>query len=154
MSLFLIHVIISCLWLIATHQNTAFNWLLGVLVGYIAIAAWCLITKKSIYHIRVLRVLGLIGFFIYELIHSSARVMWDIVTPTHKSNPGFIAMPLDAKTDAEIFFTANLISLTPGTLSMDISHDRRTLYIHAMFIDATTVASLKYFESKVLGVFR
>ena len=48
---------------------------------------------------------------------------------------GVIAIPLEARTDAEIVLLANLITLTPGTLSLDISADRKVLYVHAMYID-------------------
>ena len=48
--------------------------------------------------------------------------------------PGVIGIPLDAKTDLEITMLANVISLTPGTLSLDVSPDRKTLYIHAMYV--------------------
>lgn len=154
MKYLLIHIVIWSCWMIFTQHYSGLNWVTGFIIGYAVVAAYCIISKKSIYHIRLIRAARLLLFFHYELITSSIRVLWDIITPTEKSNPGFLAMPLDAKTDVEIFFTANLISLTPGTLSMDISEDRSTLYIHAMFIDATTIASLKYFESKVLGVFR
>ena len=44
-------------------------------------------------------------------------------------------MPLSAESDMEILLVANLISLTPGTLSVDLSDDRRTLYVHVMFLD-------------------
>lgn len=154
MKLFMLHIAFTCLWLIFAETRDALNGMLGFAVGYAIIAAYCRISKKSIYHIRLIRAARLLAIFLRELITSSIRVILEIVTPIKKSNLGFVAMPLDAKTDAEIFFTANLISLTPGTLSMDISEDRSTLYIHAMFIDATTVASLKYLESRVLEVFR
>ena len=58
-----------------------------------------------------------------------------MITPPFYSRPGIVAVPLDARTDFEIMTLANLISLTPGTLSLDVSEDRRTLYVHAMFID-------------------
>ena len=45
---------------------------------------------------------------------------------------GIIGVPLDAPTDLEITTLANLISLTPGTLSLDVSTDRKTLYVHAI----------------------
>jgi multicomponent Na+:H+ antiporter subunit E len=48
--------------------------------------------------------------------------------------PGVIGIPLRARTDLEITVLANLITMTPGTLSLDVSPDRRTLYIHAMYI--------------------
>ena len=44
-------------------------------------------------------------------------------------------MPLSARRDGEILLVAGLISLTPGTLSLDVSPDRKTLYLHAMFVD-------------------
>jgi len=46
-----------------------------------------------------------------------------------------VAVPLSVKSDLEIMVLTNLISLTPGTLSVDVSHCRSTLYIHAMDVD-------------------
>jgi multicomponent Na+:H+ antiporter subunit E len=53
--------------------------------------------------------------------------------------PGVVAIPLDARTDAEIALLANLITLTPGSVTLDISEDRRVLYVHAMYIDGGDV---------------
>jgi multicomponent Na+:H+ antiporter subunit E len=53
--------------------------------------------------------------------------------------PGVIAIPLDARTDAEIALLANLITLTPGSVTLDLSEDRRVLYVHAMYIDGGDV---------------
>jgi multicomponent Na+:H+ antiporter subunit E len=55
--------------------------------------------------------------------------------PQHKARPGIIAMPLDAKGEMEVLLVTNLISLTPGTLSLDVTDDCNTLLIHAMFAD-------------------
>lgn len=44
-------------------------------------------------------------------------------------------MPIEAKTDLEITLLANLITLTPGTLTLDVAPDRKSLYVHAMFVD-------------------
>jgi len=59
----------------------------------------------------------------------------DVVTPQHTARPGIIALPLDARSDFEISTLASVISLTPGTLSLDVSSDRATLYVHCMFVD-------------------
>jgi multicomponent Na+:H+ antiporter subunit E len=48
--------------------------------------------------------------------------------------PGIVRVPLDVKTDFEITLLANLISLTPGTLSLDVSEDRKVLYVHTMYV--------------------
>jgi multicomponent Na+:H+ antiporter subunit E len=66
---------------------------------------------------------------------SNLRVLWDVLTPRHTSRPGIVGVPLAARTDLEITLVANLVSLTPGTLSLDISEDRQTLYVHVMFMD-------------------
>ncbi len=57
--------------------------------------------------------------------------------------PGVIAIPLEARTDVEITLLANLITLTPGSVSLDLSEDRRVLYIHAMYIDGGDVEAYR-----------
>ena len=57
--------------------------------------------------------------------------------------PGVVAIPLDARTDAEIALLANLITLTPGSVSLDLSEDRRVLYVHAMYIDGGDVEAYR-----------
>lgn len=116
-----------------------FTWLTvmsGLAVGYGIL--WLLQPlkgAKSSYFKRVWYWGKLIVLFLYELLVSSVQVLWDIVTPTHLSNPAIIEMPLDVKTDAGILLVTNLISLTPGTLSIDVSDDRKWLKLHVMFAD-------------------
>lgn len=57
--------------------------------------------------------------------------------------PGVIAVPLDARTDVEITLLANLITLTPGSVSLDLSEDKRVLYVHAMYIDGGDVEAYR-----------
>ena len=73
--------------------------------------------------------------------------------------PGVIAVPLDAKTDAEITLLANLITLTPGSVSLDLSPDRSVLYVHVMYIDNGDVEEARRrikddLERRVLEVLR
>lgn len=107
----------------------------GFAVGYLAL--W--LTKPlygSTRYFQVLpKALVLTGYFVKELFLSNFKVMWDVITPKHISRPGIVGVPLDARTDLEILLVANLISLTPGTLSIDVSDDRQTLYVHVMFLD-------------------
>ncbi len=58
-------------------------------------------------------------------------------------SPGVVAIPLDARTDAEITLLANLITLTPGSVSLDLSEDRRLLYVHAMYIDGGDIETYR-----------
>jgi multicomponent Na+:H+ antiporter subunit E len=93
------------------------------------------------------------------LVLANLRVAYDVLTPGYRMRPGVIAIPLDARTDAEITLLANLITLTPGTLSLDVSSDRSVLYIHIMYIDNDDLAEVRRriktgFERRVLEVLR
>jgi multicomponent Na+:H+ antiporter subunit E len=101
--------------------------------------------------------LAFLGLFLRELVLSALRVAWLVVQPKPRLHPGIIAYPLTVTTDAQITLLANMITLTPGTLSIDVSDDRRTLYVHA--IDVTDREALigsiaAGFETKILGVLR
>ena len=101
--------------------------------------------------------LSLIGLFAKELILSALKVAWLVLQPRINIRPAIIAYPLTVTTDAQITLLANMITLTPGTLSVDVSADRRTLYIHA--IDVASKEALigdiaAGFETKILGVLR
>ncbi|WP_420564777.1 Na+/H+ antiporter subunit E [Thalassobaculum sp.] len=97
----------------------------------------------------------LVVLFLYELVVSGFRVAWDVVTPGTKATPGIVEVPLDVRSGHEITLLANLISLTPGTLSLDVSEDRSILYVHSMYTDdpEALVADIKSsFESLIIEV--
>jgi len=81
------------------------------------------------------------------------------LTPVSYVCPGVVAIPLDARTDVEITLLANLISLTPGSVSIDLSEDKSILYVHAMYIDGGDVEAYRRsikegLERRVLEVLR
>jgi multicomponent Na+:H+ antiporter subunit E len=101
--------------------------------------------------------LKLIGFFALELIRSALGVAWLVVQPKPRLRPGIVAFPLTLTTDAQITLLANLITLTPGTLSVDVSADRKTLFIHALDVanrDELIGSIAAGFETRILGVLR
>jgi len=81
------------------------------------------------------RLVLFVGFYLKELVLASVRVAHDALTPTHHMRPAMLAIPLEARTDFEVLLLANLISMTPGSVSIDVSTDRRVLYVHAMYVD-------------------
>ncbi|MEL6466533.1 MAG: Na+/H+ antiporter subunit E [Pseudomonadota bacterium] len=130
------NLFLAVAWMIFFNTFTWLSVLSGLAVGYAIL--WLiqpLTGVRSTYFKRVWYWTKLIVMFNYELIVSSIEVLWDIFTPTHRSNPAIVDMPLDVKTDAGILLVTNLISLTPGTLSIDVSPDRKTLKLHVMFAD-------------------
>ncbi|MEJ2166440.1 MAG: Na+/H+ antiporter subunit E [Desulfobacterales bacterium] len=157
MNLFLLNIFLALGFDAVLGQLDLSGFLTGFLVGYMALWLTKPLYGQTRYFERLPKVLGLIGFFGKELLISNLRVLWDVITPRHISRPGIIGLPLDARTDGEIMLVANLISLTPGTLSLDLSEDRRMLYIHVMFLDDVdqTRAQIKQgLEKRVLEVMR
>jgi multicomponent Na+:H+ antiporter subunit E len=104
---------------------------------------------------RVHRVLGLAAYFFWELIKANLRLALDVATPHYHMKPGIIAVPLDATRDGEILLLSMLINTTPGSVALDVSLDRKTLYVHVMYMDTPDAAReeiKKGFERRVLGV--
>jgi multicomponent Na+:H+ antiporter subunit E len=93
-----------------------------------------------------------LAYFLWELILANLRVAYDVVTIRHFMRPGILAVPLEAHTDFEITALANLISLTPGTLSLDVSTDRKVLFVHVMYLG--DIQEFKRLESRLLKVLR
>ncbi|WP_131783204.1 Na+/H+ antiporter subunit E [Legionella gresilensis] len=84
--------------------------------------------------IKIILIIHFMLVFIWEILVANLRVAYDVITPRYRAKPGVIAIPLDCRTDIEITLLAIVISLTPGTLALDVSTDKKKLYIHAMFI--------------------
>ena len=101
-----------------------------------------------------MRWLSLIAFFAKELVLSALKVAWLAVQPRINIRPAIIAYPLTVTTDAQITLLANMITLTPGTLSVDVSEDRRTLSIDVASKEALIGDIAAGFETRILGVLR
>ncbi|GBC77764.1 Na(+)/H(+) antiporter subunit E [bacterium HR08] len=152
------NLLLAIAWIVLTGRFTPGNLLAGFLLGYgVLLFTHRAIGGPSPYFRKVPHVLGLILFFLWELILSSLRVAYDVLTPTHHMRPGIVGIPLDLRTDVEITLLANLITLTPGTLSLEVSPDRRTLYIHVMYMDDADAVRRRVkegFERRILEVLR
>ena len=107
----------------------------GFLLAFAALSLSSPMFAQTAYFKRVLLSARLGAYFLYELTVSGSQVAWDVVTPAHRSRPGIVAVPLDIEEPIQITVLANLISLTPGSLSLDVSPDGKTLYVHEMFVD-------------------
>ncbi|WP_163558545.1 Na+/H+ antiporter subunit E [Halomonas sp. NO4] len=130
------NLLLGFAWVVLTGDFSGSNLLAGLFFGYLVLALLQpQVPALQGYAQRLPRLVGFVGFFVKELLLANLKVAFDVVTPPWYMRPGVIAMPLRAESDFQIAFVANLISLTPGTLSLDVSDDRKVLYIHAMFLD-------------------
>ncbi len=132
---FLLNILLAIAWILLSGEVTAENFIEGLIIGYLIL--W--ISKSALggtkYFRKIPKAISFFFYFVKELILANLKVAFDIITPKDYMQPGIVAVPLDAETDMEITLLANLITLTPGSLSLDISKDKKVLYIHALYID-------------------
>jgi multicomponent Na+:H+ antiporter subunit E len=156
-SLFLINILLALAWGAVTGSFSELNLAFGFVLG---LGALYLIREQvgtSAYFKRVGRAFGLAFMFVYELVLSAWRVTMIVLRPKIELQPGIIAFPLTVDRDFEITMLANLITLTPGTLSVDVSEDRKILYVHCIDVPdpQATIDDIKNgFERKILEAFR
>jgi multicomponent Na+:H+ antiporter subunit E len=81
---------------------------------------------------RAFRILKLFLVFLREFGLSVLRVSKLVLSPRMRFSPGIFVFPLTLTRDFEITLLANLITLTPGTLTVDVSDDRKSLLVHAI----------------------
>ncbi|MEO8256107.1 MAG: Na+/H+ antiporter subunit E [Acidobacteriota bacterium] len=126
---------------------------LGYLILVVLVRGGVLATSPYIG--RVHRVIGLVGYFLWELLRANLRIALDVATPRYHMTPGIIAVPLDVTRDSEILLLSMLINTTPGSVALDVSPDRKLLYVHVMYMstpDAARDEIKSGFERRVLGV--
>jgi multicomponent Na+:H+ antiporter subunit E len=132
---FLLNIGLSSAWAALMGTFDATTLAAGFAVGYVVLWATQPALGPSAYVKGVGRAVAFLSFYLTELVWSSIQVAVDVCRPRLRMCPGVVAIPLRARTDAEITVLANLISLTPGTLSLDVSPDKRLLYVHAMDLE-------------------
>jgi multicomponent Na+:H+ antiporter subunit E len=153
----LLNFIISFLWLFLNNDYHVSTFFIGYILGLGIIFALRRFFNNRFYFRNIIAVIKLILIFLKELILSNIEIFKIIIRPKLNINPGIFALPTELKRDWEITVLANLITLTPGTLVVDISDDKKILYIHAMDIKDVDEAihSIKNsFEKAIMEVSR
>jgi multicomponent Na+:H+ antiporter subunit E len=84
---------------------------------------------------RAFRAVVLAEFFARALLIANVRVALDVLRPIDRLRPAVVAVPLDISSDGEILLLSMLINITPGSVTVDLSPDRKTLYVHVMHVD-------------------
>ncbi|WP_066248275.1 Na+/H+ antiporter subunit E [Neobacillus drentensis] len=153
----LLNVFLGFMWMLLTVTFEPVAFLKGYLFGLLIIFAFRRFFHSRFYLLNVMAVFNLIYIFIRELIRSNIAVVKTVLKPKLDLNPGIFAYPTTLEKDWEITTLANLITLTPGTLVIDLSPDNKILYVHAMDINTKkeSIDSIKNtFEKAIMEVGR
>lgn len=134
-NLFLINVLLAFAWCAVFGSFSLLNLLFGFAVSSGALWLTREQHQTTKYFKRLWLIFSLICLFLKELLLSVLRVAWLVIQPSQSYRPSFISFPLTVDRPHEITLLANLITLTPGTLSVDVSDDNETLYIHCIDVD-------------------
>ena len=116
----------------------AFNSLgLGVLLlGIVVAVVLPLVTRgfwpEAPQQVRLRYVPRLLAVLLWDIVVANVRVALLILGPRRRLHPRFLLVPLALESPFAITTLAGIVTLTPGTVSANLSGDRRTLLVHAL----------------------
>lgn len=153
----LLNLIIALIWMFLSTEWTVLQFLIGYLLGLILIAALRRFFPQRLYLMRIWAILKLLRVLLVQLVQASYTVIRQVVKPQLDIRPGVFIYKSQLTSDWELSLLYLMISLTPGSLLLEVSHNNRTLYIHAMNItDEHSMAEeiRNTFEKSIMEVTR
>lgn len=156
---FILNLFIAALWLLLQDEVTPqfSTFLMGFVVGMGILYAMHRFYGTQFYMRRVFSIIKLLWLFNWELFLSSYSVLRQITTPKLNITPGIFTYKTVLKGDWEITALALLLTLTPGSVVMEVSEEGDIFYIHAMDIEQSkdaVIRSIGKFEQAIMEVTR
>jgi multicomponent K+:H+ antiporter subunit E len=135
-----------------THRFTVGNFLLAAILAWLIPLGVSRVRTARHARQKTAKMIAFLGLLLGDIIVSNIVVARQVLGVPERLQPGFVAIPLDLKEALPITILASTISLTPGTVSIEITEDRKTLYVHALHVESETklVGRIKYRYEKPL----
>lgn len=131
----LLNVLLALAWAALTGNFEPVNLVFGFGMGYLVLWMAADRGRKSPYFRRLPRAIEFVLFMLKEMVLANLRMAIIVLSPKPRLRPAVVAIPLDLQSEAAIALLANMITLTPGTLSLDVSTDRKTLFVHVVWLN-------------------
>jgi len=149
---FALNLLLAAVYVMLTGEATFFNAGMGFIIGFVILSILGAPFGQTAYVSKLWRLTKFVSYFLKILIQSNLVVAKQVMTPGLEIAPRIIKYSVEGMTPAQITFLASTITLTPGTLSADISDCHGFLYIHAMFAQDRdqAVADLDELKKRVL----
>jgi multicomponent Na+:H+ antiporter subunit E len=123
--------VLVAIWLALWSDLSAANALSGMLVA--GAIVWLFDSgRKGTVVLRPLHAARLAAYFLFKLVQASLVVARTVLAPRYRVNTGIIAVPLRGCSDALTTLIADAISLTPGTLTLEVRQEPLTLFVHVL----------------------
>ena len=155
-----LHFVLTVGWIVLTGNFSYQNIVMGFLVGWAILSFYAFRRRGRLYIWRIVASVKLLLVLLWEQVKSSIEVASLVLSPKCRITPAIIGLPLRVSTDAEITVVANLLTLTPGGVSIHVSEDRSTLYMHVINVKGpgvpppSLVATKERFEKLIMEVTR
>jgi multicomponent Na+:H+ antiporter subunit E len=133
MTLFLLNLLLAVLWMFLWGAFDLYMLLAGFALGYILLGIYSRVTQVEGYATKLFTLFSFALYFLRILIKANLEIAWEVMTPTHYQSPRILRYGVEGLSDVQLTTLANAISLTPGTLVIDVSDDQRFLYVHCMY---------------------
>ncbi|MFE8602429.1 Na+/H+ antiporter subunit E [Archangium violaceum] len=133
MSTFLWNLVLALLWAAMLDDITPANLAIGFGVGLLLLGFSTSQHGASPYAMKLLYVGHLLALIFWNVISANWRLAHEIMTPGVNNQPAIYAYEMESRTDMEVTLLALIISFAPGTLGLEVSSDRRLIYVHVMF---------------------
>lgn len=149
-------VVLTLLWLLLSNSLAPGHILLGIALGWVIPLFTLWFWPDTVQFHQPLTLLRFIGRVLWDILVANLNVAQLILGKPERLSPAFFAIPLELKSELAISLLANTISLTPGTLSVELSPDHRTLFVHGLDVPdpAATRAEIKTrYEAPLKEVF-
>ncbi|MAE67640.1 MAG: Na+/H+ antiporter subunit E [Phycisphaeraceae bacterium] len=133
--LLLLNILLAVLWMFMWNAIDIFTLLFGFALGYLLLGVISRVTvqDKDGYGVKGWRLFSFAFYFMRILVIANLQVAREIVTPGFGMSPGILRYDVSGMTELQITSLANAITLTPGTLSVDVSDEGDALFVHCMY---------------------
>lgn len=137
---FIFNLVLAVVWCLLAGSGSVWNFVGGLMIGCVVVAGFNRATGREPYLGRVGRLLRFAAYFVKILVKSNLQVAREVITPGFTMKPSILRYPVEHLSAVEKITLANAITLTPGTLTVDISPDGRFVYLHCMYAQSHDAA--------------
>jgi multicomponent Na+:H+ antiporter subunit E len=152
----LANLLLALAWVGLNGRFTLDSLTIGAMIGRIVLmilAKGDVLSRTEVR--RVERAFSLLLYLLWQIVLANFRLTKDVLSVRHRMRPGVIRLPLSVTTDGEILLLSAMINITPGSVALDVSEDRQSMYVHVMNIATVEDAKKEIkngFERRILDL--
>jgi multicomponent Na+:H+ antiporter subunit E len=125
---------LTVVWVALWKDLSAANLLAGLILAAVLVSLFPLSSPGVAGTLRPVAAAHFVLYFSWKLVEASVVLAWEVVTPRNRINQGIVAVPIQGISDSLTTLVANAISLTPGSLTIEIRRHPTVLYVHVLHL--------------------